>query len=66
MEADGFLYKLSFLLANKGGEQVVGEMKFAPHEFYPTKKQFNYLYAPDGEATTKFSDFRLESITYSA
>ena len=59
------LYKVSFLLANKGGEQIVGEMEFAPYEFFPTKKQFNYLYAPDGKATTELSDFRLESITYS-
>ena len=34
------------------------------YEMFPSQEEFDHLYAPNGPATTEFSDFRLNAISY--
>ena len=34
------------------------------YEMFPSKKEFDMLYAPEGPATTEFSKFKLNAISY--
>ena len=58
------LFHLKFLLAKQGTTDVIDEIHFPPLQYYPTKSQFDRLYLPFREASTKFSNFRLSTIVY--
>ena len=52
-----------FLLAKKGENKVSKEIAFPMYEVFPTKEQFDELYAPQGSATTEFASFKLSAIS---
>jgi len=53
------VFHVSFLLAKKGEYEILEKLSFPEFDMYPTKTEFDQLYAPEGAETMEFKEFTL-------